>query len=101
MKALVSGSTGLIGSALTPRLRALGYDVVPLVRRRPAPAERAIAWDPEHATIDRPALEGADVVVHLAGENVFGRWTPAKKQRIRDTAPAARGLRDRILWRPW
>jgi len=85
MKVLVSGSTGLIGSALTPRLRTLGHDVVPLVRRRPAPGERSIGWDPEHATIDRSALEGADVVVHLAGENVFGRWTPAKKQRIRDS----------------
>jgi len=82
---VVSGATGLIGSALTPRLRALGHDVVPLVRRRPAPGEQAIRWDPERATIDRAALEGADVLVHLAGENVFGRWTPAKKQRIRDS----------------
>jgi uncharacterized protein len=90
MRIVVSGSTGLIGSALTPRLGALGHDVVPLVRpprppQRPGPGERAIAWDPEHATIDRAALEGADVVVHLAGENVFGRWTPAKQQRIRDS----------------
>jgi uncharacterized protein (TIGR01777 family) len=47
-----------------------------------APGERAISWDPEADKLDRAALEGVDAVVHLAGENVFGRWTPAKKQRI-------------------
>jgi len=87
MKIVVSGSTGLIGSALTPALIARGHPVVPLVRRRPASGEKAIAWDPEGATIDRAGLEGegADVVIHLAGENVFGRWSAAKKQRIRDS----------------
>ena len=85
MKVLVSGSTGLIGSALVPRLASAGHDVVPLVRRRPGPTERAIAWDPEAGAIDRAKLEGADAVIHLAGENVFGRWTAAKKERIRDS----------------
>ncbi|MFN2571780.1 MAG: TIGR01777 family oxidoreductase [Gemmatimonadales bacterium] len=85
MKIVVSGSTGLIGTALRPVLAAQGHDVLPLVRRRPAPGERAIGWDPEHATIDRDGLEGADAVIHLAGENVFGRWSPAKKNRIRDS----------------
>lgn len=85
MKIFVSGASGLIGSALTPLLQSRGHDVVPLVRRRPAPGEAALAWDPERGTIDRAGLEGADVVIHLAGENVFGRWSPAKKQRIRDS----------------
>lgn len=85
MKVVVSGSTGLIGSSLTPVLASNGHDVVPLVRRRPSTGERAIWWDPEAGTIDRAALEGTDVVIHLAGENVFGRWSPAKKQRIRDS----------------
>src|SRR2546430_11892789 len=85
MKVLVSGSTGLIGSALVPRLASAGHDVVPLVRRRPGPTERAIAWDPEAGAIDRVKLEGADAVIHLAGENVFGRWTAAKQERIRDS----------------
>jgi uncharacterized protein (TIGR01777 family) len=85
MKIVVSGSTGLVGSALTPALTSQGHTVVPLVRRRLASGERALAWDPERGTIDRAGLEreGADVVIHLAGENVFGRWSPAKKQRIR------------------
>jgi uncharacterized protein (TIGR01777 family) len=85
MKIAVSGSTGLIGSALTQALNARNHDVVPLVRRRVAQGERAVAWDPERGTIDRAGLEGADAVVHLAGENVFGRWSPAKKQRIHDS----------------
>src|SRR5206468_4201901 len=84
MKIVVSGSTGLVGSALTPVLASLGHEILPLVRRRPAPGERVLAWDPERAMIDRDGLEGIDVVIHLAGEKVFGRWSPAKKQGIRD-----------------
>ncbi len=85
MKIVVSGSTGLIGSALTSALTRRGDKVIPLVRRRVAPGEQALAWDPERATIDRAGLESADAVIHLAGENVFGRWSPAKKQRIYDS----------------
>lgn len=85
MKIVVSGSTGLIGSALGPRLVREGHEVVPLVRRRVRPGERALSWDPEVGKVDRAALEGVDVVVQLAGENVFGRWTTAKKQRIRES----------------
>jgi uncharacterized protein (TIGR01777 family) len=85
MKIVVSGSTGLIGSALTKALNARNHEVVPLVRRRVSSGERAVAWDPERGTIDRAGLEGADAVIHLAGENVFGRWSPAKKQRIYDS----------------
>src|SRR5882672_5343084 len=85
MKIVVSGSTGLIGSALTKALTRRRDEVMPLVRRRASPGEHALAWDPERGTIDRAGLEGADAVVHLAGENVFGRWSPAKKQRIHDS----------------
>jgi uncharacterized protein len=85
MKIVVSGSTGLVGSALIPVLTSQGHAIVPLVRRRPAAGETALAWDPERGTIDRVGLEGADVIIHLAGENVFGRWSPAKQRRIRDS----------------
>ncbi len=86
MKIVVSGSTGLVGSALTPVLASLGHDVVPLVRRRPAAGEGGVlAWDPERGMIDCDGLEGIDAAIHLAGENVFGRWSPAKKQRIRES----------------
>lgn len=87
MKIVVSGSTGLIGSPLVEALRERGHEVVRLIRR-PSPmatAEPALQWDPERGTIDRVGLAraGADAVIHLAGENVFGRWTEAKKERIR------------------
>jgi len=85
MKIAVSGSTGLIGAALTRALTQRGDEIVPLVRRAVRPGERAVGWDPDAGTIDRAGLEGMDAVVHLAGENVFGRWSAAKKQRIRDS----------------
>lgn len=85
MKYLLTGASGLIGGALKRRLTAAGHEVVPLVRRAVKPGERAIAWNPEQGTIDRAALEGADVFAHFAGENVFGRWSDEKKRRIRDS----------------
>src|SRR5438552_14867993 len=85
MKIVVSGSSGLIGTALRRALEQRGDDVVPLVRRQPKPGEHVVAWDPERGTIDRAGLEGMDAVIHLAGESVFGRWSAAKKQRIRDS----------------
>ena len=85
MKIVVSGSTGLIGSSLVDGLMRRGDDVVRLIRRPQAASGGALRWDPERSTIDRAGLEGVDAVIHLAGENVFGRWSTAKKQRIRDS----------------
>jgi uncharacterized protein len=79
---LVSGSRGLVGSALIPALREEGHRVVRLVRSEDA-GDDAVRWDPSSGTIDAAGLEGIDAVVHLAGENIVGRWTPAKKARIR------------------
>jgi len=92
MRIAVSGATGLIGTALRTALEQRGDDVVPLVRRQPKPGEHVVAWDPERGTIDRAGLEGMDAVIHLAGENVFGRWTAAKKQRIRESRVAGTKL---------
>lgn len=81
MKVAVTGSSGLIGSALVAQLR----DCAKLVRRDPRPGSNEIKWDPERGLIDRAALEGLDAVVHLAGENIAGRWDEGKKARIRDS----------------
>lgn len=84
MRILVSGSTGLIGSALVPFLTSAGHEVTRLVRRTPQAGEKAVQWDPARASVEPSALEGFDAVVHLAGENIAsGRWTAAKRVRIR------------------
>ena len=84
MNVLVSGSGGLIGSALVPTLTNEGHRVVRLTRSE-ATEDDAVRWDPSAGTIDAARLEGIDAVVHLAGENIVGRWTSAKKARIRDS----------------
>jgi len=85
MKVLVSGSTGLVGSALVPLLSSQGLSVVRLARSS-APGSSAISWDPAAGRLDPVALEGIDAVVHLAGENVAsGRWNAKRKLRILDS----------------
>lgn len=69
MKLLVTGSSGLAGSALVTALTAAGHSVTRLIHSKP--------W---------PDLAGHDAVVNLAGDNIAaGRWTPEKKARIRDS----------------
>ena len=86
MRILVSGSSGLVGSALVPSLGTGGHQVVRLVRTRPTAGTAAILWDPARGALDSAALEGFDAMVHLAGEGlVQGRWNPARKARIRDS----------------
>jgi len=86
MRILVTGASGLVGSALVPFLASRGDDVVRLVRAEPKPGTNEIRWDPDKGVDDVTALEGFDGVVHLAGENISeGRWTDEKKIRIRDS----------------
>jgi uncharacterized protein (TIGR01777 family) len=85
MKIVVSGSSGTIGSALIPELSSQGHAVTRLVRSKPEKEGAAIGWDPIGGTIDTAGLEGHDGVVHLAGENIAGRWTAAKKAAIRNS----------------
>ncbi len=91
MTIAISGSHGLIGSALVPALQARGDRIVRLVRGPSGvPSRTATAgpgdatWDPAAGRIDADRLTGIDAVIHLAGENIGpGRWTPARKARIR------------------
>lgn len=90
--AAVSGATGLVGSALTPFLTTGGHRVKRIVRGEAKTADQ-VTWLPLRKTLDTAAMEGVDAVIHLAGENLFGRWTDDKKQRIRDSrVVGTRGL---------
>ncbi|GAA2832155.1 TIGR01777 family oxidoreductase [Kitasatospora paracochleata] len=91
MRIAVTGSTGLIGSALVRSLLADGHEVVRLVRRRSRTGVQpdgtlGVGWNPHRLEIDAAALEGLDAVVHLAGAGVGDhRWTEAYKREIRDS----------------
>ena len=93
MRVAVTGSSGFIGKALVRELETAGHDVLRLVRKPPPQGAHAAPWDPATGSIDADALQGLDAVVHLAGENIAaGRWTPARKARIRDSRVAATRL---------
>jgi uncharacterized protein (TIGR01777 family) len=80
----VTGSTGLVGSALVPALEADGHRVRRLVRREVRNPEREVRWDPASGQIDAAGLAGVEAVVHLAGVNVAAhRWTSRFKDEIR------------------
>ena len=84
MKILISGSHGLVGKALIKSLTDDGHEVIRLVRGSASAQE--IEWHPNQGRIDPEHLEGFDVVVHLAGENIAsGRWTGEKKRAIRES----------------
>jgi uncharacterized protein (TIGR01777 family) len=80
MRVLLSGASGFVGKAVRERLVSRGDHVEPLVRGNPI---EGVRWDPASGRFDAAGAEGADAVVHLAGENVAsGRWNAARKQAI-------------------
>ncbi|CAN5412671.1 TIGR01777 family oxidoreductase [soil metagenome] len=84
MRVVISGSSGLIGSALSASLIGDGHDVIKLVRR--AANDGELLWDPAARKLAAGALDGADAVVHLAGAGIGDqRWTDAYKAEIRDS----------------
>lgn len=99
----LTGASGLVGRRLVPFLTGGGHRVLRLVRRAPQGPDE-VRWDPEAGVLDPAGLEGVDVIVHLAGENVGeGRWTAARRERILESrrrgtaliAQAAAALRRR------
>ena len=82
MKIAVTGSSGLIGTALVTALHAAGHDVVRLVRR-PARRPDEVTWDPAAGTVDVDGLAGVQAAVNLAGAGVGDhRWNDAYKQTV-------------------
>jgi uncharacterized protein len=84
MKVLISGGSGLVGTALTESLRSEGHTVAHLVRPGGAASEGDIRWDPASGFVNANAMEAADAVVNLNGASIGGgRWTPARKKILR------------------
>ncbi len=93
MRVLVTGASGLIGSALCDSLLARGDEVVGLSRdpERAGEKQPRITWHPWEPTLERPpaeAFDGVDGVVHLLGEAINQRWTDEAKKKIMETRRA-------------
>jgi uncharacterized protein (TIGR01777 family) len=83
MRIAITGASGMVGTALTPFLTALGHTVIP-VSRRALPG--GIQWDPEAGVIHAADFAGLDAVIHLAGENIAAaRWTAERKAALRQS----------------
>ena len=99
MKIVVSGASGLVGSALVPHLRGRGHDVLRLVRRATqAPDE--VSWDPAAGVIDDGGLQGVEAAVNLSGAGVGDhRWTDSYKRTILRSRVDTTDLLSRALTR--
>lgn len=86
MKIIVSGASGLVGSALVPRLEQAGHEVVRLVRTSGASGTGAIQWNPANQNLDPSAISGADAIVNLNGRSIAdGRWNNEVKAELRSS----------------
>lgn len=85
MKVLITGATGLVGTALQKSFGKKGYEMLLASRSEPKDTSH-VQWSIEEGFTEPEKLEGLDAVVHLAGESVNGlRWTDEKKKAIRDS----------------
>jgi uncharacterized protein (TIGR01777 family) len=93
MRVLVSGSTGLVGSALVSGLTQAGHEPVRLVRKTIPDDLPSVRWDPATGDFDDDGLDGIDAVIHLAGEGIAEkRWSTSQKARILDSRVAGTTL---------
>ena len=96
MKILVTGASGLIGSALVPSLAASGHQVIRAVRRTAGEGE--VQWDPKAGVLDPSALSGVDAVIHLAGAGIGDkRWSDAYKREILESRTRSTDLLARTI----
>lgn len=86
MKIIISGSSGLVGTALVAHLAGAGHEVVRLMRGSADPAAGEALWDPGRRQLDPAVLSGADAVVNLNGRNIgAGRWSDSVKAELRSS----------------
>ena len=92
MKILVTGASGLIGRALTTRLKADGHNIVVAVRRE-ARRNDEIQWDPAAGVLSPSAFDGVDAVIHLAGAGIGDkRWSDAYKKEVLESRTRSTAL---------
>lgn len=97
MRIVISGSTGLIGTALVEHLRSQGHTVVQLVRRPAAGTDQA-TWDPAAGTLDPAVINGADAVINLSGAGIGDkRWTDEYKRELLSSRVDTTGLLARTI----
>ncbi len=86
MRVLITGATGLVGSHLTNLLQQKGIEINYLTttkdKIKKVQGFKGFYWDPEKGEIDTKALEGVEVIIHLAGANLAERWTESYKKEI-------------------
>ncbi len=89
---LITGGTGLVGTAVKALLEVKGYEVVLLTRSK-TPLKGQAHWDINAGTIDSAAIAAADYIIHLAGAGVADkRWSTARKQEILDSRTKSSAL---------
>lgn len=91
MKVLVTGISGLIGSAVASELRIQGHEVIGVSR---SPSPESVGWQQVNPTL----MNDVDAVMNLAGETVAGRWTDAKKRRLLDSRLETTKLVAAAVW---
>ena len=91
MKVLVTGISGLIGSAVASELRVQGHEVIGVSR---SPSPESVGWQQVNPTL----MNDVDAVMNLAGETVVGRWTDAKKRRLLDSRLETTKLVAAAVW---
>jgi len=100
LRVLITGASGVLGSALRPLLTTGGHEVWTLVRRTPDRKLNEIYWNPAQDELNLSGLPPFDAVIHLAGDNIGeGRWTREKKKRVIDSRVQGTGLIARTLAR--
>ncbi|MGE4560651.1 MAG: TIGR01777 family oxidoreductase [Desulfobulbus sp.] len=98
LRILITGASGVLGSALRPLLTTGGHEVWTLVRRSPEHGCNEIHWNPTEGQLDLAGQPPFDAVIHLAGDNIGeGRWTREKKKQVIDSRVQGTGLIARTI----
>ncbi len=82
MKVLIAGSSGLLGTTISSALEATGCRTFKLKRTQTTENSTDILWNPTTGMLNPIDIEGFDVIINLAGENILGKWTSEKKKRL-------------------